>query len=196
MFTSRELAEESAFPIRDANMCQVHIEAMETYKPSYASPRHNLPRLFPSIESTEKQMHDWRRVGKPALPLDDIFSEGPISRAISVKSWEPALASRAGSCLSKRFVWHFQSRRNDRQRPPTACIWIWGVPLAAANLAHLVLTSPAHSVVSAQGEKFGQTWTAATNRSTVRSIEHMRSSHMDLLLNKKREESKRSLICL
>jgi len=43
------------------------------YKLSCASP-HRLPRLLPSIESTETQMHDWRRVGKPALPLDDISS--------------------------------------------------------------------------------------------------------------------------
>jgi hypothetical protein len=43
-------------------------------KPSCASPHHCLLRLFPSIESTEKQMHDWPRVGKPALPPDDIPS--------------------------------------------------------------------------------------------------------------------------
>jgi hypothetical protein len=84
------------------------------------------------------------------------------------------------------------------QRPPTATggIRVQGNPLAAANLAHLVLTSPAFLVVFAQGDNQGEDGQQRRIGSMVRCTRSMRSSRMEFLVDKELENSKRWSICL
>jgi hypothetical protein len=141
---------------------------METCKPSCALPHQSLPRLFPSIENTENQTYDCRRVGKPALLLEPVSSnQDQTSRAISVCSWQAGPACGARDCRSKRRFWRSQLRRNGDQRSLTACRAVYGISLVAANLAHLVSTSPTYSIVPTQVEKLEQRSTIATTRSTA-----------------------------
>jgi hypothetical protein len=116
-------------------------------KPSCASPHHSLLRLFPSIESTEKQMHDFRLMTSPpirvSLPCDiGLFL---ASRSI-LRSWR----------LSFQKALHALT---TQAQPSTT--------IAAVNPAHHVSTSPTYSVVPIEVEKLQQRSTTATNRSTA-----------------------------
>jgi hypothetical protein len=85
---------------------------------------------------------------------------------------------------------------HDHQRPLAACIRVQGDPLAAANLAHLVLTSPALLVVFAQGDDQGEDGQQRRIGSIVRCTGSMGSSRMEFLVGKELEKSKRWSMCL